>query len=90
MSSRLAGNLLAPIKMVEALVHNVAALARDVASQGITVITFSPGWVRTDMGGPEASLGAEESIGKLRKLIEEQSIENSGTFLDYTGEIIPY
>jgi len=122
-------NTLAPLKLVEALIGNIAAseqkkvvtissrigsigetdaglyayrsskaavnmamatLANDVSDMGITVITFSPGWVKTDMGGPSASLEAEESIARLRGLIAEQSLEDSGAFLDYTGESIPW
>lgn len=68
----------------------MATLAKDVSDKGITVVTFSPGWVRTDMGGPAASLGAEESIAALRRLIAGHLLDDSGAFLDYTGETIPW
>lgn len=68
----------------------MATLANDVRNLGITVITVSPGWVKTDMGGPTASLEAEDSITRLRNLIAKQGTEESGAFLDYTGETIPW
>ena len=68
----------------------MATLANDVREMGITVITFSPGWVKTDMGGPEASLEARESVEAVRQLIATQSLQDSGVFLDYTGETIPW
>ena len=68
----------------------MATLANDVREMGIVVITFSPGWVRTDMGGPGASLEARESVEALRKLIETQTLQDSGAFLEYTGDEIPW
>jgi len=68
----------------------MATLANDVRDKGITVITFSPGWVKTDMGGPTASLDAADSIARLRELIARHTLADSGVFLDYSGEVIPW
>ena len=37
-------------------------LAHEVAGKGITVGLVTPGWVRTEMGGPGAPVTAEERV----------------------------
>ena len=38
------------------------SLAIDLAPRGITCVVVNPGWVRTDMGGPHATLAPAESV----------------------------
>jgi hypothetical protein len=49
-----------------------------------------PGWVKTDMGGAQAPTRPEESIAGLRRVIAALSREQSGSFLDYQGDEIPW
>ena len=44
-------------------------LALDWKEDPITVALVHPGWVRTDMGGPNAEISAEESASGIRALI---------------------
>ena len=37
------------------------SLAADVRAKGVAVAVFSPGWVKTDMGGPRAPGSPQES-----------------------------
>ena len=66
-----------------ALTTTSATLARDLP--GVTVVAVHPGWVRTDMGGPEAALGVEESAARLVDAMLGLRPEQSGQFLDVDG-----
>jgi NAD(P)-dependent dehydrogenase (short-subunit alcohol dehydrogenase family) len=65
-------------------------LALDLAPRGITVVSVSPGWVRTDMGGGGAPLAAEASIRGVRKVIAGLSLEKSGAFFNHDGSAIAW
>jgi NAD(P)-dependent dehydrogenase (short-subunit alcohol dehydrogenase family) len=45
-----------------------------------------PGWVRTDMGGSNASISAKESVGGMRRVIDSLTGQDSGTYWDQTGK----
>jgi NAD(P)-dependent dehydrogenase (short-subunit alcohol dehydrogenase family) len=66
------------------------SLAAEQRDKGILAIAVSPGWVRTDMGGPDAPLAPEESIGGLREVIEGLGAEHSGLFLDHDGTVLDW
>ena len=68
----------------------VVSAARDLKSRGITALALHPGWVRTDMGGPNGELSVAESAALLRKTIANSSITDSGSFFDIDGSIIPW
>jgi NAD(P)-dependent dehydrogenase (short-subunit alcohol dehydrogenase family) len=63
------------------------AMARDLKDQ-VTVNLVHPGWVRTDMGGPDADLTPEESAAGIRKVIATKA--DSGRFYKWNGEIHPW
>ncbi len=71
---------------------NAAArsLALDLAPRGITVIVFHPGWVKTDMGGPNALIDAETSVGGMRAVIEGAGPKATGRFFNYDGTEVPW
>ena len=66
------------------------ALAKEVRSQGIAAAVLNPGWVRTDMGGPNASISPDESIGNMRKVIDGLDLNRSGSFIDRDGSELPW
>ena len=61
------------------------SLAIDLATRGITCVVVNPGWVLTDMGGPNAPLTPAESIARLRRLIENLKPAHSGKFFNHDG-----
>lgn len=65
-------------------------LAKEVERRGISVLVFSPGWVQTDMGGPNAELTPEQSIAGMRKVLEGEPMELTGKFLGYDGSTWPW
>lgn len=64
--------------------------ARDLQDRGIQVIAMHPGWVRTDMGGPNGLIDAQESVSGMRRVIASLKPEQSGSFLDYKGQTLPW
>ncbi len=64
--------------------------ARDLARRGITVVALHPGWVRTDMGGPNAALSVAASVVALRKNLAGITLSDSGRFMDMDGTTIPW
>ena len=49
-----------------------------------------PGWVRTDMGGPNGELAPEESAQRLRRILEGVGPADTGAFFDIDGTRIPW
>lgn len=68
----------------------VRSLAIDLAPRGITCVVVNPGWVRTDMGGANATLEPAESIGRMRSLIATLGLEQSGRFFNHNGLEFPW
>jgi NAD(P)-dependent dehydrogenase (short-subunit alcohol dehydrogenase family) len=67
-----------------------ASLALDLADQGIIAVVLHPGWVRTDMGGAGATLSVEQSVEGLLVVVDGLGPEDSGRFLSWEGEEIPW
>ncbi|WLS80857.1 SDR family NAD(P)-dependent oxidoreductase [Erwinia pyri] len=55
-----------------------------------TLLLMAPGWVRTDMGGPEARLSIGESIPALINTMENYSGRTGLHYLDYQGKVLPW
>lgn len=61
------------------------ALAAEFKPRNIAVVAISPGWVKTEMGGPNAPLTPEESARSLARTITNLSLKDTSTFLDRDG-----
>ncbi len=66
------------------------SLAIELQPQSIGVLIFHPGWVRTDMGGPNGLIDAEQSVAGMRAVLEHFSLAQSGSFVKYDGVAMPW
>jgi NAD(P)-dependent dehydrogenase (short-subunit alcohol dehydrogenase family) len=55
-----------------------------------TLLLMAPGWVKTDMGGPDARLTIGESIPNLVSTIEAYEGRSGLHYLDYLGRVVPW
>lgn len=68
----------------------VKSLSNDLSSQGFTVLALHPGWVQTEMGGPNALIDTQTSAAGLVEVIESADISRSGEFINYDGSALPW
>ena len=66
------------------------AMKNELAERNISLLLIHPGWVETDMGGPNAPVQPEESVEGILDRIDEQTLVMSGRFIEYTGRPLPW
>ncbi len=64
--------------------------AQAFAADGVTVITMHPGWLRTDMGGPNAALDPDDAARQIYATIEGLTPAQNGQFLRWDGTVHPW
>jgi NAD(P)-dependent dehydrogenase (short-subunit alcohol dehydrogenase family) len=69
------------------LMRSFAARRPDDAR---TLLLMAPGWVRTELGGPQARLSIEESIPNLANTMDAQAGTAGLQYLDYLGRQVPW
>jgi NAD(P)-dependent dehydrogenase (short-subunit alcohol dehydrogenase family) len=62
----------------------------DLHGEGFVTISMHPGWVQTDMGGPNAPLLPEESVRGMINVIDRLKAEDGGRFFSYQGQELPW
>ena len=67
-----------------------SCLALEARGRGIPCVLFSPGWVKTRMGGAGAEISSEESVSAMRALIEKLTIDDTGKFMRRNGSELPW
>ena len=66
----------------------VRAAAFDYPEAIMTLM--NPGWVKTDMGGPGATLAIDESVSAMREVIGKLTEKDSGTMVGYDERRWPW
>ncbi|MFB0612931.1 SDR family NAD(P)-dependent oxidoreductase [Aurantiacibacter poecillastricola] len=57
--------------------------------RGVGVLSLHPGWVQTDMGGPNALIDVDTSVNGLLDVLENES-EPRHAFIAYDGQTVPW
>lgn len=65
-------------------------LAKALAPRRIRVVALHPGWVQTAMGGDDARISVARSATGLLAVIDALRPAQSGQFLDWQGEVVPW
>ncbi len=67
-----------------------AQLAQALAARGIVLVALHPGWVQTEMGGAGADVAPQDSAAGLLAVIDGLGERDSGRFLDWRGQPLPW
>ncbi|XP_078355997.1 uncharacterized protein LOC144640799 [Oculina patagonica] len=80
-----------PYRSTKAALNMITkSLSIDLASDGILAVALHPGWVKTDMGGQNATLTIKESVQGLVTVIGSLDESKSGGFFDFSGKVLPW
>jgi len=66
------------------------AMKNELDGMGSSLLIIHPGWVETDMGGPNAPLSTDESVRGIMQRITEQNMSMSGRFVQFDGTPIEW
>ncbi|HJO11982.1 MAG: short-chain dehydrogenase [Gammaproteobacteria bacterium] len=73
-----------------ALNQVVKSLSIDLYEDGFIATALHPGWVLTEMGGPNALISPSTSVSGMLQVIDGLTLEQSGCFINYDGTEIPW
>ena len=66
------------------------SMSHDLKERGIAVALLHPGYVATDMTKHRGSISPKESVHGLYQVLNSLTLENTGTFWNYRGEVLPW
>lgn len=67
------------------------ALAFDLKPLNVISVVVNPGWVNTNMGGPNAQFSTQDAIhNMMENIVNRLTIEDTGMFFNYDGKIHPW
>lgn len=88
-----AGNTTGGTEIYRASKAALNSLLKSFAARQTTPRTYlavHPGWVKTEIGGPNAVLDVATSVRGMADVVERRAGAGGVTFLDYTGAEIPW
>ena len=68
----------------------VKSLAVDLQPRGIIAVLLHPGWVQTDMGGRGALISTKQSVTGMKSILDRVTHSDTGKFIAYDGQHIPW
>ena len=68
----------------------VKSMSIDLKEDGIKCVALHPGWVKTNLGGPNAEISTRECVTNLFDILLNLNEEDSGRFIDMDGTTIPW
>ncbi len=69
---------------------SVRCVGEWLQAQNISIFAVSPGWTRTDMGGPNAPHDSRTAIEGLYRVISKAEFKDTGSFYNFDGSKIPW
>jgi len=69
---------------------NMAVKSAASAYPKATFVAMCPGWVRTDMGGPNATASVEECVADIMRLLATLKRTDSGIYINHAGRHLPW
>jgi NAD(P)-dependent dehydrogenase (short-subunit alcohol dehydrogenase family) len=69
---------------------NMCVKAASSSYPDICLLSVSPGWVKTDMGGEFAPLTATQSVQGIFRTIDQATLADTGRFMGHQRESIPF
>ena len=73
-----------------ALNQVIKSLSIDLKEENFIAVALHPGWVQTDMGGPNALIDTKTSVKGMAEVVDSLVLKNSGRFYNYDGSSIPW
>ena len=65
-------------------------IAFEFKQEGICCVALDPGWVRTELGGPEAHLAPDQSAAAIWRTVKALDLRRTGRFLLYDGSSLQW
>ncbi|MDT6963492.1 MULTISPECIES: SDR family oxidoreductase [unclassified Cupriavidus] len=69
---------------------NAVVKAVSLDARHAICVALHPGWVQTDMGGPNADLKPQQSVAGMRRTLAGLTHHDNGSFHNYDGSPIPW